>query len=339
MHALMMRFVHGEDSPTPLSGLYSGVSAQMDDERAPVLAAADRGDMEVLRHLLEEDPSCVHESEEGDSYYTGWTPLHYASSKDDVSAVRLLLDHAADINALSRKEETPLMQACNRGRVEAATLLLARGADPTIRDIEGRQALAYAAGWGHIEAVRVLLKDGRCKVNDSGTHECTALWYACCWGHEEVARVLLLEGGADHRLAESDGMTSPMGIAQLNKRWGCVALLQVSEDHDDDDDDGHFDKPRQEGQPVIGSRCANDMKTPYQCPVVLVAVVQGGAGEGLLPGQDACPSGQCRGGGQGRGEGQGRQCRGRTEGETRRRAHVPEGTRAEGGAAAARGGA
>jgi ankyrin repeat protein len=63
--------------------------------------------------------------------------LHLMAKRNDVAAVRWLLDHGADVNgrwAHWGPEVTPLHLAASRGHVETVRLLLAAGADSTIRD-------------------------------------------------------------------------------------------------------------------------------------------------------------------------------------------------------------
>lgn len=61
----------------------------------------------------------------------GFTPLHDAALAGNAAAVRMLLDHGADIN-LGDKENgaTALYMAATMGREEVVTLLLDKGADP-----------------------------------------------------------------------------------------------------------------------------------------------------------------------------------------------------------------
>lgn len=66
----------------------------------------------------------------------GWTALNYAAGKGDVSMVRLLLDHGADLTKVGHDERTPYMIALAAGRVEAARLL---------RDVEREKGLVIDA--------------------------------------------------------------------------------------------------------------------------------------------------------------------------------------------------
>ena len=88
--------------------------------------------------------------------------LHLASKRNDVGAVRWLLEHGADPNALWAHwdaEVTPLHLAAWQGHADIVRLLLKAGADPGIRD---RKHDGDATGWaehgGQIE-IRNILKE------------------------------------------------------------------------------------------------------------------------------------------------------------------------------------
>jgi ankyrin repeat protein len=124
-----------------LEALYRG-----DDERVGELLAANPqlnvfeaaafGRTERLEELLAQDP------ENADAYGDdGFQPLGLACFFGHVEAARLLLDHGADPNTLSRNEhiKTNALHAAaaseGKGpevRLELCKLLLERGADPSI---------------------------------------------------------------------------------------------------------------------------------------------------------------------------------------------------------------
>lgn len=70
-----------------------------------------------------------------DHKHDGMTPLHVAAKKGNALMVGLLLNHRADINALTDDEEqTALQIAAIWGRKEVVELLLERGADRQIKN-------------------------------------------------------------------------------------------------------------------------------------------------------------------------------------------------------------
>jgi ankyrin repeat protein len=60
--------------------------------------AAEEGDVELLRSLLNQHPALVHAGNPA-ARHERWTALHTAAKAGHVDAVRLLLDRGADLNA------------------------------------------------------------------------------------------------------------------------------------------------------------------------------------------------------------------------------------------------
>ena len=75
---------------------------------------------------------------------TGWTPLHYASTKGHIDMMRLLMENDAYLDAESPNGTTPLMMAAHYGTAKAVKLLLEEGADPRIKNSLGLSALDFA---------------------------------------------------------------------------------------------------------------------------------------------------------------------------------------------------
>src|SRR5437867_9726064 len=125
-----------------LSALYRGDRTRVDellaqDPELNVFEAAALGRTDRLLELLEEDGSRVNAF--GDD---GFHPLGLACFFGHVDAARLLLDHGADVNALSRNEhiQTAAIHAAaavegkdESVRYELVKLALEHGADPNLR--------------------------------------------------------------------------------------------------------------------------------------------------------------------------------------------------------------
>ncbi|MFL6260389.1 MAG: ankyrin repeat domain-containing protein [Thermoanaerobaculia bacterium] len=86
--------------------------------------------------------------------------LHLMAKRNQREAVRWLLDHGADPNALWSHwdaEVTPLHLAASRGHADVVRLLLEAGADPEIRDSKhDGDALGWAYHFGQREIVQIL---------------------------------------------------------------------------------------------------------------------------------------------------------------------------------------
>ena len=89
----------------------------------------------------------------------GWTPLHYAAAAGDDAIAGLLLQHGANIDAVSPRPSgsyTPLMLAAREGKEDTALLLLKRGANPRLKNGEGLTAAQIAARAEHASLAKAL---------------------------------------------------------------------------------------------------------------------------------------------------------------------------------------
>ena len=128
--------------------------------KSPLHGAAPSGNFEVVRLLIEYDPSHINDRTEG-----GSTPLHFVSEGHDFKAgfvSRLLLEHGADINVQDEDGRTPLHWASINGALEVVRPLLELGADVEAKDNNGKSALQVAAEEGR-EKVVELLQEQRAK--------------------------------------------------------------------------------------------------------------------------------------------------------------------------------
>lgn len=155
-----------DEGQSPLmAALYAGepavVQALLDRGAAPShFEAAALGDVELLARQL-------RRSRKRATAYSkdGFTALHYAAFFGHPEAVRLLLDHGADIEAESRNRKLPLARplhvaVAGRRPLEVATVLLDAGADPNSTQAGGWTALHSAALHGNLPLVQLLLAKG-----------------------------------------------------------------------------------------------------------------------------------------------------------------------------------
>jgi ankyrin repeat protein len=108
-----------------------------------LIAAADRGDLETVRKILD---SGVKPDEIKDKY--GQTALMRAAARGHVEIMRLLIDRGADVNAQSDGNQTALLNAADMGQFDAVKLLLEKGADVKHVDFTGGTALYHAVEFG-----------------------------------------------------------------------------------------------------------------------------------------------------------------------------------------------
>jgi ankyrin repeat protein len=139
-----------------------------------------------------------------------WTALHNAVESGSLEALKLLLSHGADVNALTEESWTPLHAAAWNGRTEITKLLLSHGADVKCTIKNGSTALYLAAEFNYVESVRELLSHGADidRASDSGH---TPLHIAISENSMESARELIAHG-ADVKAVTPDSWT-PLHIA------------------------------------------------------------------------------------------------------------------------------
>ncbi len=109
----------------------SGVLEDESDDAGPppIIAAAEAGDVEALRNLLDADPKL----------------LHY---------------HGGDFDIGTFSVDTPLASAAANGHAEAVQFLLDRGARPFKKPCHPCSALLRACANGHLKVVELLLRHG-----------------------------------------------------------------------------------------------------------------------------------------------------------------------------------
>jgi ankyrin repeat protein len=187
-----------------------------------IFRAVHDGVVAEVERLLDEDGRLVEAQR-----HEGCTPLLIAAGRGDVDVVRLLLGRGADIEASDEQGNTALHYALiPSSNEEVVEVLLDWGADASKTGFMGATPLMMALGQGQTGAVKRLLRSvGRQGLNAQADNGATAFWVACNKGHADIARLVLLEG-ADHTIAHRDG-TTPLMAAEDEGHEECVALIQV----------------------------------------------------------------------------------------------------------------
>jgi ankyrin repeat protein len=219
--------------------LITAADAQNND----LIKAAERGDLAVVRQLLAAGADVnVHDP-------GGLTALWIAASGNQAEMVKVLLAAKPDLNAADGLGRTPLMAVVNfRQNLEALRLLLEAWANPNAMGKNGSTPLMLAASEDSpisLAFVHALLA-ARARV-DEGLRVCrgsgpgaarlmgrytaagggTALALASAGGSTEIVQTLLA-AGANPDLKQCDGKT-PLTIAAANGRADVVRLLLAAE--------------------------------------------------------------------------------------------------------------
>ena len=167
----------------------------------------------------------------------GTTALHWAVVWNNEDAVNLLLRAGADAKARNRYGATPLSEAVTAGSAAMVEALLKAGADPkTLTTEEGETVLMTAARAGNADVVRMLLDRGA-DVNAREKYKGqTALMWAAAERHPAVVK-LLLDRGADWKVRSVDRETKVPRLSAASSispiaRGGFTALSFAAREGD-----------------------------------------------------------------------------------------------------------
>ena len=130
------------------------------------------------------------------------TPLSFACSKENLRAIKLLLNHGADAN---EGEPRPIFSACKSGNISLVRLLLRRKANLNVLNRRGETPLSYACLKGNLDLARLLLKYGS-SVTMGRTLPITG---ACKAGNMDLVQLLFSQYGDLNRLMNDYGSHIP----------------------------------------------------------------------------------------------------------------------------------
>ncbi len=174
------------------------------DTEAPVADAAMREDVAAVRSLLQGGADV--NAAQGD----GMTALHWAAEHGHVELADMLIYAGANVGPTTRVGAyTPLMVGARAGQGVIVSHLLEAGADVDARTGTGVTALHLAASSGSAEAVSALLDHGAEVDAKEVRWEQTPLMWAADQGRTEAAKLLILAG------AEIDAMSKVVMIETL----------------------------------------------------------------------------------------------------------------------------
>ena len=153
---------------------------------SPVADAAQRGDLEAVRTLLQqgEDPNAAQTD--------GLTALHWAALNDKLGIAEILLYAGATVGPVTRVGGyTPLHLASQSGHGEVARALLEAGADANTYTTTGVSSLHFAAQADAGEAIRALIEHGaEVDARDTFSNR-TPLMFAANRGALDATRALV----------------------------------------------------------------------------------------------------------------------------------------------------
>ncbi|GAX84017.1 hypothetical protein CEUSTIGMA_g11442.t1 [Chlamydomonas eustigma] len=148
---------HGAGCPCAINdmGPIAQSFGEMDFMRS-ACAAAQSGDMGKLSRIISKCPESIFS--DGANGGSGYTPLHYAARAGRIEVVKLLLQHGAVVDALTKAgQATPLHRAAALGHTKVVEELISAGANGLLQDSDGETALHKAASAGHVDTCQLLI--------------------------------------------------------------------------------------------------------------------------------------------------------------------------------------
>jgi len=184
--------------------------------------ACSAGNVELLRSLLAADPGLVY-STDARHEHGGWTGLHTAANHGQVEAVRLLLKHGADPNALEAGDRTyPTHWAAAKAYLEIVRALLDAGSDVYgVGDVHELDLIGWATVFHEPntpwDVVPLLLERG-------ARHH---IFSAIAFGDLDAIRKLVEENpeALDRRMSRFEHGQTPLHFAISRKRYDILDLL------------------------------------------------------------------------------------------------------------------
>lgn len=98
----------------------------------PIHMAAQYGDSELLKLMLDQDASLIQSAD-----LLGFTPLHHAAAKGKYENVEALIHFGAHVNAQDNRRQTSLHRACEGNHFQTVQVLIEAGAVINIPDLAG----------------------------------------------------------------------------------------------------------------------------------------------------------------------------------------------------------
>ena len=195
------------------------------EKQTPLHIATEQGNFECVQYLVEHGADVNAISEK----YTPRSVLLIAEMKEQVAIVRFLLEHGADI-----KNGDFLLSSVRNGNLEIVRLLLEHGANPNVLNLQiAATPLIYALIHqpNNQALIKMLLDYGADPNLSNNAVGTTPIMIAAYKGQPENVQ-LLINAGADVNATEQDGSTALMWILTWlkneeadQKRLSCARLL------------------------------------------------------------------------------------------------------------------
>jgi len=187
-------------------------------EVTPIFLCAQKGYKDVAEVLCQRGAR-VDRTMDFDSTL----PLHHAASNGQAEMCEFLIEKKSDVDALDKLRRTPLMDAAEVGCLEAVKVLLNHSADIQARDSEGYNALSYCIDFvskkdqKFYETAKYLVQYNA-DVNSEGKFaRRTILHCAAAQGDVDFVHDLVENKGAKIKVKDNEGKTPIDYATETNK--------------------------------------------------------------------------------------------------------------------------
>ncbi|KAK6360342.1 Ankyrin repeat and SOCS box containing [Orbilia blumenaviensis] len=200
---------------------------------SPILTAAERGHLDILKLLWYHLGPAGAEEVKNDENSTGRTALFLATKRGHTDTIKFLISEKADVRTSCDDGWTPIHAAAHHGSgdegLEVIKMLLEEGASLNARIVEtGYTPLHIAAARGDVSYVSELVEAGA-KLDVRSNMGYTPLYTAVRFGKNEddIYSIveLLVKGGADLGVKDCFGM----GVRSMAKQKGWKRLEKRAE--------------------------------------------------------------------------------------------------------------
>ena len=160
----------------------------------------------------------------------GKTPLHWAVARQDMWAIRVLLDAGANINLYTHKGHTSLMESLVwQEDPECAFAIMGAGVDLYNKDLDGFLPFHHAVCFNRLPVVAKMLEMGVDIEARSTSHGETGLLMAARRNLVSVARYLI-DQGAEINAKDDHGFTPLLRAVDSNSHGTLRLLLEAGAD-------------------------------------------------------------------------------------------------------------
>ncbi len=198
------------------------IESKLDNGKTPLHQATYAGQTEVARYLLQQGADANSRTTANSA------PLHGAAFHGHLEAAKVLIENRADVNAANRYNYTPLLSATAGGHLDIVDVLVTAGADLNVRNFEGTNALLLAASSGSMDLLEYMLEKGLDIASvDSGGG---GLIHYAAWGGSVDIIEATLERGADVNLRALRDRTPILEAAEQGHVEAVRLLIQKGAD-------------------------------------------------------------------------------------------------------------